>query len=438
MQPTKDIIAQMPDVGEEKTHVRKTKKKLSGRKAASIQFADFCRRNKVYKEERLQRLYNSGDYLELVTDTEEQHSKVFSAFLSGIRWDPMQAHSTATKKALRLAVAVEYIQLTYKCPILFLTLTVPNCKGSELAATHKLLSRARLRLLHDFRPLRKVVRGYVSSEEVTYNAASDTYHPHLHILLAVSPDYFSSGKPAITQSQLVEWWKKATDAAEDETRIVDIRAMRSAGPEDVAELTKYVTKTAELIEHGDEVMSTVMRAYYGQKQSACSGVFMEAFRKYEAGELYEIVAMTQEQGIEWAYIRAGNWGGQSYAWSERRELSEVEAEHVSAAAQYEAGELSAEEPEPDKVIEPEPEDVADVEAWNRKKFLPACRKYHAKAWSLAFCARFTGMETRAFMRAYSGWLAELRNADQRKLQSVPASDQGEDESRAPEQLELFG
>lgn len=374
--------------------IYKTKRKINSRKAASIKYADFLERNGS-KAEKVERVRNSGNYVELVADRAEEHTKVFSAFLSGDRFDPMTAHSISTKRALRLQACVDWIvrgeHLEFVNPkailkaetfeaeqpslwdkpkvvklpstdeqaevkavryrILFVTLTVPNCGASDLAALHVQLSAARRRLLHDYRPLRKWVRGYVSTEEVTYNSTAGTYHPHLHMLLAVPEDYFKDGKPAVQTSELAEWWAKATEAKPNESRIVDMRAMHKNSVKDVMELTKYVTKTAELIEYGDEVMQTVMDAYKGQKQASCAGLFREAFTLYEAGELAEYLGEA-EQAVEWATKRAGIWGAGAYSWGEPVELSAVEAYKATDAAMYAAGQLTCDTPEADKVIEP--------------------------------------------------------------------------------------
>ena len=414
----KAIISQSPP-NEQKisdgAKIKKTKKNLDSRKSASVQYAAFLERTGMKRGNQLERVRNSGNYLELVADRTDEHSKVFAAFLSGDRWDPMQAHSTAAKKSLRLTASVRWIlhgehiefiepeatkeaevypadaglfdvpervtlpdldrraevrELRFR--ILFVTLTIPNCTAEELADKHKLLSSARRKLLHDFRALRRHCRGYVCTEEVTYNAETRTYHPHLHLLVAVTEEYFASGRPAVTQAQLVDWWKKATDAAEDEYRICDIRTMSVVEREEdgyisehdgVFEVCKYITKSCELLAAGDDVMQTVIRAYKGQKQSSCAGIFRDAFDLYERGELTEYVAET-EDGIEWATKRAGTWGQQRYSWSAPVALDELEAAEVSAVSLYERGELACELPEADQVVAPL--SVADGEADNRE------------------------------------------------------------------------
>jgi hypothetical protein len=94
------------------------------------------------------------------------------------------------------------------------------------------------RLWQCFRRLRQrrlwtsAVAGSIAVLEVTYNAKTDRWHPHLHVILDAA---------YIEQRALSKAWLSVTLTS----RIVDIRAVRSFG--DVAKyLTKYLMKTCEL------------------------------------------------------------------------------------------------------------------------------------------------------------------------------------------------
>ena len=88
---------------------------------------------------------------------------------------------------------------------LLITLTVRNCSGCDLSATLDLLQSGWGRMSRR-RRWQRAVRGSFRAIEITYNRSSGTYHPHMHILCAVLPSYFSS-RDYIPQGELIEMWR---------------------------------------------------------------------------------------------------------------------------------------------------------------------------------------------------------------------------------------
>jgi plasmid rolling circle replication initiator protein Rep len=135
---------------------------------------------------------------------------------------------------------------------LFLTLTCKNVYDDELNATvDNLLSTAWHRFVNN-RRFKKSIKGYFRVFEVTHdvdkiithsmykrkrkfykrhnlkvgdkNPTYDTYHPHIHVLLAVEPSYFDKDNDSFIQQK--EWrqmWAKALLV--DYDPYVDIRAV---------------------------------------------------------------------------------------------------------------------------------------------------------------------------------------------------------------------
>ena len=66
--------------------------------------------------------------------------------------------------------------------------------------------------------------GFLRATEVTRNELMDTYHPHIHVLLFVSPTYFKNKENYISQDEWTELWKKS--AKLDYYPIVDVRAIK--------------------------------------------------------------------------------------------------------------------------------------------------------------------------------------------------------------------
>ena len=86
----------------------------------------------------------------------------------------------------------DYSNLDY--PFVFLTLTVPDCSGSELRSTIKAMNKAFHKFLN-YKEVKSAVIGCSRSFEVTVNNDEDSnsyglFHPHFHVLMVMQKDYF--------------------------------------------------------------------------------------------------------------------------------------------------------------------------------------------------------------------------------------------------------
>ena len=190
----------------------------------------------------------------------------------------IQAH---TRKILESMQADK----TQQCRYIMLTLTVPNCKGSELSRTLDNMLKSWYRFI-GYKRFENAVVGWYRGLEITHNVSKykftyktingkrrrvylcdddgnrilnpsyDTYHPHFHVILAVPPSYF--GKNYIKQPEWLAMWRKAT--RDDSITQVDVRNIciksdrqgpSAAAPEDiinaVCEVAKYTVKSADYI-----------------------------------------------------------------------------------------------------------------------------------------------------------------------------------------------
>lgn len=158
---------------------------------------------------------------------------------------------------------------------LFVTLTVKNCKITELRDTIKWMNEsfARLTKLKRFPAI-----GYLKTTEVT-RSKDGTAHPHFHILLMVKRSYF--GRDYIKQSEWVEMWKKSLRV--DYKPIMDVQALKSdKTPEALLiETIKYQSKPNDLVfAHRDWFLEYV-RQVHGTKAFALGGLFRKHFREMD-------------------------------------------------------------------------------------------------------------------------------------------------------------
>lgn len=147
---------------------------------------------------------------------------------------------------------------TYK--FIFVTLTIKNCKGSELSNTIDLLQHSYNKLMRTKRM--SFVKGAYKALEITYNNKTNEYHPHLHIIFAVAPNYFSSADYLRTD-ELVMLWKSALGVSY--TPIAYIENIKAKKGKDalacaVAEVAKYPCKASDYLSNDDETNKQVVQA----------------------------------------------------------------------------------------------------------------------------------------------------------------------------------
>jgi hypothetical protein len=111
----------------------------------------------------------------------------------------------------------------------FVTLTVPNVRSDVLQTTIKELVRSSMTIARGIRRSDNLPFKALRKVECTYNPRTDTFHPHLHLIV----DGFAPSE------RLVKRWLKAYPDASP--RAQDIRA---CDPSQLRELFKYFTKLA--------------------------------------------------------------------------------------------------------------------------------------------------------------------------------------------------
>ena len=137
-------------------------------------------------------------------------------------------------KLSKITQSSQYIETNYKN--IFLTLTVRNCNIDEL---HNLIEN----IFYSFdkflknKAIKSVIKGYFRALEITYNSKTKTFHPHLHLILAVPKSYYKTYY--LSQEKLTFIWQKSLDV--DYKPIVDIRKFKDK--KGIAEASKYVIKS---------------------------------------------------------------------------------------------------------------------------------------------------------------------------------------------------
>lgn len=214
-----------------------------------------------------------------------------------LRLCPICMGRRARKMSYKLSKIMDYVEVNHGCRYIFLTLTVRNCMGDELGNTIGLLTTGWNKLIRH-RDFERAVHGWFRAVEVTRNKKNGTYHPHIHVILAVTPEYFKkSCSFFMDQLSWREHWRVAAGLSYDPSvRISKTRkksTSRTDTPSESAskEAAKYVTKDVEYIdpslslEEAAEIVSVYTQALHRRRLVAFGGWLKDAAKRFEADDL---------------------------------------------------------------------------------------------------------------------------------------------------------
>jgi plasmid rolling circle replication initiator protein Rep len=228
-----------------------------GKKAMNLQMADLYEQalsvdESIISRSRLQQMRDCASYL--VFGNVEGRKKLVDANFCRMRLCPMCNWRKSLKMFSQVSEITDVIlEEKPNVRFIFLTLTVKNPSAEELQNTLERMNEGFKWLVQDSKNfalakcLKANLLGYLKATEITYNSENNTYHPHFHVLLEVRPSYF--GKGYVKQLEYVQMWKSALKLDYDPK--VDVRVVKNATSRTIAEMSKYPTKTADLLKLND-------------------------------------------------------------------------------------------------------------------------------------------------------------------------------------------
>ena len=200
-------------------------------------------------EKKASRLRDCGTFLAF--NLREDGSKKLRTMSScHVRLCPLCAWRRSLKVHAHTVQILDAMQGEYA--YVFLTLTVRNCAGNQLASELDKLMVAWNRFA-GYKAVKAAVKGWYRGLEVTHNvnplsASYDTFHPHFHCLLAVNKSYFTS-RNYLKKSDWAQLWQRALRV--DYEPVVDVRRVKGTTSAAVAEAAKYTVKDADYIRPDD-------------------------------------------------------------------------------------------------------------------------------------------------------------------------------------------
>ena len=244
-----------------------------GRKVLSLKLADIFE-NLGYKKSLVERVQTCGDVLRFIR-REDGSLKLYQAYFCKNKLCPMCNWRRSMKYSYQTSRIVdEAIKQEPKVRFLFLTLTVKNVEGKALNSTISQLTKSFDRLFKRAKVQRNLL-GYLRSVEVTHNENDNSYHPHIHVLMMVKPNYFSGrGNNYITQKEWSDMWSQSLKV--DYAPMVDIRTVKETGKGlrgAVLETAKYPTKPIKLDIENKQVVDDLYNGLYRKRQLGYGGLF---------------------------------------------------------------------------------------------------------------------------------------------------------------------
>ena len=200
---------------------------------------------------------------------------------------------------------------------IFITLTIKNCKSEFLENEIKRLLNGWQKLTEGKRNdgFSKSFLGTFRALEVTYNKLTGKYHPHLHAMAAVDPDYFrKSNKHYIGHERLIKLWRKACDLDYDPA--VRIQRVKETKGKQVAEVAKYTVKSADYLNR-PTVLETLDPALKSKRLIAYGGLFRAVKKRLvlqDEEEMNEFPRLAVEELLRNPYIKkiALDWNMGNY------------------------------------------------------------------------------------------------------------------------------
>lgn len=237
---------------------------------------------------RADRVAQCGSYLDFGI-LPDGSKKLVRANFCRDRLCPMCNWRRSLKLYSQLSQVMDVLESRGYC-FLFLTLTLRNCPWEELPGAIDAFFSGWRYMYNKSSVFRCSVCGTTRALEVTVNHSAQTYHPHLHVVLAVKPSYFS-GRDYISQAQWTKLWRSCCDISYDP--IVNVKRIKELS-KGFKEISKYAVKGSDFLVGSPEFMqrhvSNFLAGLSGRRLVGSTGVFRQVQRELsfddpESGDL---------------------------------------------------------------------------------------------------------------------------------------------------------
>ena len=210
-------------------------------KDLTVKTAECIINNSCTIKDRAEKIYLCGTHIGIseVEERNEKRNKVSSANFCRQRLCPMCQRRKSLKTYSDICRLVESMpDKTW----VHMVLTVKNVLSGQLQSTISLLYKSSSHLLSKNSSMKKAYHGALRCLEITYNADTGLFHPHLHILLTGDKSLNHNTRKRISKKQLRGFWKDELGIDYEPQVHLDYTVNEGV----VAEIAKYCCKPLEL------------------------------------------------------------------------------------------------------------------------------------------------------------------------------------------------
>lgn len=268
-------------------------------KCKTLEVADLYR--EAGDDEYAARAASCSTWLRYYADHDGDRRSLQAYNACHLRMCPLCARRRANIMTARLVRTLTALKQEHpEVRLLFLTLTLRNCSGGDLGDTITQLLRGWSKLMRR-RPVDRAVRGWFRALEITRNPKDGTYHPHVHAILAVEPEYFArSSGLYLEHSRWMTMWADCLQVDYLPSVRISCTYDRRGGDTDTASLSaaleaaKYATKDVEYIGQAPaaeraDVLRTYTDALAGRRLVAMGGWIRTAAHGQELDDEGDLV-----------------------------------------------------------------------------------------------------------------------------------------------------
>jgi len=270
--------------------------------------------DKHLPEKSRKRFETCGSWLEFLANKNLDKLKVYQADFCKNRFCPMCAWRSSVKDAMKIAILMDYIEKEHGKAFIFVTLTAPNVKGEDLKSEIARYNQA-FKNLCKRDEVARINHGYMRKLEITHNEERDDYHPHFHVIFAVSKGYFSGGR-FLKQERWLNLWR---DVMGDDT-ITQVDVRRAKRTKDANEMAKYAAKNSDYTKN-QKVFDVLYQALKGRQIITFNGLFTAANKKYKNKELDHYKTMDD---TEYVWLLLYRWKGKEYVEKHKKAITQDE------------------------------------------------------------------------------------------------------------------
>lgn len=252
----------------------------------SLRLADLYRHLGFAREAELARTCATALGYDVHSETGERRLSMVNA--CKLRLCPWCAGRRAHKAAVQLIKALLWVD-DHRADVryLMLTVTLENCTAARLVETLTAMTDGWSRL-RKLRGVKRAALGWYRTLEITRNHDDNTYHPHIHVLIAVDDkQYFHHGGAWIDHADWVRMWRESARLPYNPIvgiQVAHAHGDKTAGLAAALESSKYSTKDKDYIDpslsldEAAQVVQDYTKALHRRRLIAKGGIIADAYK----------------------------------------------------------------------------------------------------------------------------------------------------------------